>query len=63
MAIDLKVKETICPNKDDLNQILRSQMIEELKEVKRIRQKYTFDEFVRRREAKLAKANKQELFK
>ena len=60
MAIDLKIRATICPNRDDLHQILKSEMIHRMKEVKRVRQKYPFAEFLRRREAKLLKKNMYE---
>ena len=58
MSIDLHIRETICPNKDHLHQILKNQMIKPLIEVKSLRQKYSFEEFIKRRDAKLMKGYK-----
>ena len=55
MAVDLKIRKTICPNKDDLHGILKNEFINGMKEIMRMRQKYSFTEMIRRREAKLLK--------
>jgi hypothetical protein len=56
LAIKLKVSKTFCPNRDDLQKILDKEFINRMKEVKQLRQKHSFSEYIRRRDAKLSKA-------
>ena len=55
MAVDLKIRKTICPNRDDLHAILKKEFINGMKEIILLRQKYSFAERIIRCEAKMLK--------